>query len=102
MATGSPTPEVLYAVRRQDGEDIGEYSFCVVGSTPGDWSPAEDDADYADEPVVYEMVKMTVEVVGTRTLPKCHDCDDPATHWGLCEKHAREDDPEHFETKVEA
>lgn len=92
---GNPMTEVLYAVRRQDGDLLGDYSFVMVGA-PTDWAPAEDDADCAEDAGVYEMVKMTVEVIGTRTLPLCKECDQPAKFWGLCEPHAREDDPESF------
>lgn len=87
--------EVIYAVRRADGEQMGEYTFVAV-LDERDWTPAEMDAECVFDPVVYELVKMTVEVIGTRTLPVCRECDAPATHWGLCEIHAREDDPEAF------
>ncbi len=95
--TSRHVPEVIYAVRRADGQDIGDYSFVVV-SGPGDWTPAEDDADGIDDATVYQLVKMTVEVVATRTLPECSEagCETPASHWGLCEAHAREDDPDYF------
>lgn len=88
-------PEVIYAVRRADGDLLGEYLFCTVDA--GDWTPAEDDSESADDPIEYEMVRMTVEVIATRTLPQCRECDEPARHWGLCEPHARLDDPDYFE-----
>lgn len=100
MATDLRAPEVLYAVRRQDGAAFGgyDYTFLVVPD-PSDWSPAiEAEDDYG---TVYEMVRMTVEVIDTKELPTCNQCDEPARLWGLCEPHAREDDPKHFETKVE-
>lgn len=88
--------EVMYFIRRKDGGDIGDYHF--VGVEEGDWSPAEDYADfYDDEPLEFEMVKATLEVVETRTLPQCRECDAPAEFWGLCETHAREDDPSAFD-----
>lgn len=89
-------PEVIHAIRRTDGELVfGEYSFLVVAGE-SDWTPAEDDTEWANDPTEYEMVRMTVEVVERRTFPSCRECDQPAAHWGLCEHHAREDDPEAF------
>ena len=86
-------PEVLYAVRRKDRDEIGDYSFvCVEG--PNDWSPVEYEEVW--EPTEYELVKMTVEVVTTRTMPTCQMCSAPAVYWGLCTPHAAEDDPEAF------
>ena len=92
----SQVPEVIYAVRRTDGELMGDFSFWTVNG-PTDWDPTDWDSDDLTDPVEYQMLKMTVEVIDTRTSPRCHDCDDPATHWGLCEKHASEDDPSAFE-----
>jgi hypothetical protein len=90
--TNDASRETLYALRRTDNELIyGEFSYlCVSG--PDDWGPVDDDLD---DLVTYEMIKMTVEVVRTRTLPECRErCGEPGEFWGLCEEHAREDDPE--------
>jgi hypothetical protein len=88
--------EVIYAIRRADGEPIyGDYSHVIVdGDT--DWTPAEEDGEEAA--TVYEMVRMVVDVLERRTLPTCreHGCVVPARYWGLCEPHARVDDPEYF------
>ncbi len=95
----SGTPEVMYAVRRKDGDPICDDFTFVVVPDPHDWAPAEDDAEYRLDADTYELVRMTVEVVATRLLPECgeYDCSAPATYWGLCGPHAREDDPEHFD-----
>lgn len=93
----SGAEEVIYAIRRADGQDMGDYRFCTT--TEGDWSAAEDDADESLAPVEYQLLKMVVEVVERKVLPLCSICDRPATHWGLCEAHAREDDPSYFETR---
>lgn len=79
--------------KRADGEPIaGEYAFVT------DREYVEDEAYYAEGPV--EFVEQVWELVGERrfTLPKCAQCDEVATYWGLCEKHAREDDPDAFDT----
>ena len=84
----------MYAIRRADGEPMGDYSHLIVAG-PHDWEPAEADSDYADEPITYELVKMDVEVVECRTLPRCKEgCGAVGTFWGLCQRHAEEDDPE--------
>jgi hypothetical protein len=88
--------EVLYVIRRADGEPLyGDYSHVIV-SDENDWTPAEEDGEEAA--TVYEMVRMIAEVVDRRTLPLCreHGCADLAAYWGLCEPHARDDDPEYF------
>lgn len=89
------TEEKIYAIRRTDGELIhGEWSFAIVDGKR-DWSVAEDDAESNGHPATYELVEMTVKVLRTRTLPMCsEDCNRVAEFWGLCEKHAREDDEE--------
>ena len=90
-------PESFYAIRRTDGELIqGDYGW-VTADGQNDWTAAEEEAEYGNEGTEYEMVRMTVERIAVRTLPTCRDCDDPAAHWGLCEKHAREDDPSAFD-----
>jgi hypothetical protein len=87
--------ETMYAIRRTDGGLIyGEWAFIIVDG-PDDWDVAEVDAGDDHAVVTYEMVRMTQEVVGTRTLPECAErCGKPVEFWGLCEEHAREDDPE--------
>lgn len=63
--------EVIWAIRRTDGEPIGgEYSFMVV-SGPGDWDAAIADAEYSDEPIEYELIGMRVVSGGVRTYPRC-------------------------------
>lgn len=88
--------EHFEAIRRTDGEPIyGEFGW--VAAT--DWTAAEEDADGdATAPVEYERVRMHVESVEKRKYPRCSEgtCEEPATHWGLCEVHAREDDPDYF------
>lgn len=67
--------EVLYAIRRSDGEDMGDYSFFVTGSAT-DWQAAENDAEEAEEPVEYELVTFTVASVEKRTFGPQHPvCD---------------------------
>lgn len=85
MATGMTT------YKRADGELMfGEWRFA------GDMESCEDEARDSLDPIEY-VEEQWVRVGERRfTLPLCHDCDSPATHWGLCEAHAREDDPEHF------
>jgi hypothetical protein len=90
--------EVIYAIRRADGEQMGDYTFWIVPDET-DWTPADEDGeDGFFGPAVYEMVRMDVEVLERRTLPVCreHGCVAPARFWGLCEPHARVDDPEYF------
>ena len=86
--------EEFYAIRRQDGEPIyGEFTW-ITCDNPLDWSQVEEIEH--DEPTTYELVRMEVHPVVTRTFPTCSLCPLPATHWGLCEAHAREDDPGAF------
>jgi hypothetical protein len=88
--------ETIYGIRRTDGRLIaGEYAIAFTDDP--DWAPAEQDADYADYGTEYEMLELSVKVIGRQTLPLCHDCDAPARHWGLCLTHAKEDDPEAFD-----
>jgi hypothetical protein len=96
------TVERFYAIRRADGELMGdEYAFLTVAG-PDDWSPAHDDAEDRDEPVDYELITFAIEAIAKRTLPECRECDKPARHWGLCRHHAELDDPEAFaDEKIE-
>lgn len=90
--------DLVHLVRRTDGSEIGgDYSF-MVASGPKDWDAAESDAEGWDGPVDYDLVTLVVQGVETRTYPLCSNpgCETVATHWGLCEPHARLDDPEHF------
>lgn len=63
--------ETIYAVRRLDGEPIfGDYGWMTVGY-PGHWEEASMDSEHDDDEapeVEYEMVKMTVEHVASRTF----------------------------------
>jgi hypothetical protein len=75
--------------KRTDGGYIaGEY----------EWVGAPDylDAEAEDEPVEFVEEVWVRESARTFTLPTCRECDETATHWGLCEKHARQDDPSYF------
>lgn len=96
--------ETMYAIRRTDGELIhGEWSFAIVDG-PNDWSAAEDDAEGNGSPATYELVEMTVKVRRVRTLPMCaaSACNHVGEFWGLCVKHAREDDPETLDEMLAA
>lgn len=74
--------------RRADGELIyGEFSFVCDTEF---FEDADETTEYVEE--VWEL-----KAARTFTLPLCTQCDRPATHWGLCEKHAEEDDPEAFD-----
>lgn len=94
-----PEAEVMYVCRRVDGTPVGDTWAHFVVSGPNDWSQANDEAVEWSDPAEYEIVRFVGEVVARKTLPTCdtHGCDEPAAHWGLCETHAREDDPEYFE-----
>lgn len=83
--------------KRADGDLMaGEYTFvCDIESV-------EADIEYADEPIEFVEERWERVYVRTFTLPTCRQCNDPATHWGLCEKHAREDDPSAFEEEPDA
>lgn len=61
--------EVQYAVRRTDGVPMaGEYTFLGVGDA-ADWAPAEEDAEWSDDPIEYEMVRLVITRVGVRSFP---------------------------------
>lgn len=82
-------PEEMTTYHRADGELIsGEFSFV----TELEWF------DYDEEPT--ELVEEVWTLKSSRPItvgPTCDRCDEPASHWGFCEKHAREDDPDAFE-----
>jgi hypothetical protein len=62
----SALKEFFYAIRRTDGEDIGDYAW-LRADGPDDWSSADD--DYG-EPTEYEIVCMVVMPVARRVLPE--------------------------------
>ncbi|HVT78357.1 MAG TPA: hypothetical protein VHD87_15075 [Acidimicrobiales bacterium] len=78
MSATDQQPETIYAVRRCDREPIDDYSFWVT-TGPQDWGPAGDSDDA--EVVEYELIKLTVERVGVRTVgqPVCDQWLGPVT-----------------------
>lgn len=97
VADAASAPESFYAIRRTDGEMIyGEYTWLACDG-PDDWTVAIEGDE--DEAIEWEIVRMIVEPVARRTLPECREsnCTTPAAYWGLCEPHAREDDPSAFD-----
>lgn len=77
---------------RADGDTIGDdWAFSL------DIETCENDADNSDEPVEFIEQVWVLESERKFTLPTCRECDEVARHWGLCEKHAREDDPDAFD-----
>lgn len=65
--TVSTDTEVIYAFRRADGEEIGDYSFIVTS----DRTLEQAAKDYAEEdygPAEFELLKMTVEVIERRMI----------------------------------
>ena len=80
MSSGGVQPEVLYALRRPDGDDIGDYSFLTTNG-PDDWSAARDCAAGNDEPIEFEMVRLTLEPTERRSFPILGDvCDQWTGH----------------------
>ena len=79
------TDERMTTYRRADGELIDEFGW-VTDLGPYEW----------DEPTEFVVEVWERVSVRTITLPTCSQCERPATHWGLCEPHAREDDPGAF------
>lgn len=75
--------EWFYALRRSDGEDIGDYSF-VSASKENPWKDL-DDYDEDEDAYELELVRMDVTVVETKTVggPK-EVCDE----WKGLEQHA--------------
>ena len=69
-----------------------EYSF--VTDLDG-WT---DDPEEAFNVIEEVWVRQSMRII--HIAPKCRDfrCDEDAEFWGLCEAHAREDDPEYFAT----
>lgn len=64
--------EIVYAIKRTDGELMhGEYSWSTT-SGPDDWEPAEldsEDAGYPDT-IEFEMIEMRCRTVATKNLPE--------------------------------
>lgn len=92
--------EVIYAIRRIDGEPMGDYSFMVT-TGPNDWEYAEIEAEVdAIEPesIEFEIVKMTVERANVCKLPtnpheqSGDDCDYCGEPWP-CEWMQERGDP---------
>lgn len=80
-------PITMKIYKRGDGELWDDFARVV------DIDPYLDELD--DETEVIEEVW---ELKSSRAFSRsCHDCEEPAKHWGLCETHAREDDPEYFQ-----
>jgi hypothetical protein len=80
--------------RRADGRLLGgEWSFAT------DIESCEAEGEWSDVPIEYVEEKWMRVAVRRFVLPVCNGigCDAPATFWGLCEKHAREDDPTAFD-----
>ncbi len=68
-----------------------------------DWVTTLEWFETLDEPV--RLVREEWQLVSSEEFtltPECAeaDCKEPAEHWGLCEGHAREDDPEWFEERA--
>lgn len=87
-----PAPEgSMTTWRAADPRDlILDYAFVTSLDGFEEW----------DEPVeLIEEVWTLTSRRWVRAAVPCSEpgCDDEATHWGLCEAHAREDDPEAFE-----
>ncbi len=77
MPDATTTPRSLHTVARTDGMEIhGDYSF-MVADHEDDWTSAETDAEYRDEPVDYELVTWHAVKVQTRTF----NPDEPCTEW---------------------
>lgn len=76
--------------RRADGDTIGYHDFVCDRECCEEW--AEDDV----YPIEFVEERWVLASERRFTLPICKECDQPATYWGLCEAHAREDDPDAF------
>lgn len=84
--------DTMTTYRRADGEPLDGDLV--------EWSTSRDYLDWCEFEEPTEIVEevWTLQSRRTFTLPTCseHSCDEAAKFWGLCERHAREDDPEHF------
>lgn len=65
-------PEFFYAIRRLDGPMFDEYGWMEIGHD-GDWQVAIDDSESSDVEHDYQIVRMIVEPVDTRTFVLGHD-----------------------------
>lgn len=67
MSDTTTEAEIMYAIRRADGEELGDYSFIVTSDTTLERA-AKDYADEDYEPAEFELIKMTVEVIERRMI----------------------------------
>lgn len=76
--------------RMKDGTAVDNFGWVSTL----DWF---DDYDKPVELIKEVWVRRSVEEL--RLTEQCSEigCTAEATHWGLCEQHAREDDPEAFD-----
>jgi hypothetical protein len=84
----TPAAGEITTYRRADGEPIDGY---MVG-----WTTTLGGLEFGEPTEIVEEV-WVLKSERCFTLPTCRQCEEPATHWGLCETHAREDDPTTFE-----
>lgn len=86
--------------KRADREMIaGEYGWVT------EMESVEAEAYDAHESIEFVEEVWTLQSRRTFLLPVCgagDDCQEPIKFWGLCEKHAREDDPSAFEDEEAA
>jgi histidine triad (HIT) family protein len=61
--------ESFYAIRRTDGELMGEYGW-LQADDPDDWSGADVEIFDGVDPIEFEIVRMIVVPVAKRTLPE--------------------------------
>lgn len=64
---GVREPEWFYALRRSDGEDLGDYSYVTVTKSDP-WHSVAEDYEDDDEAFDIELVRMDVTVVEKRTV----------------------------------
>ena len=79
-------PETFFAIRRTDGEPMGDFGWMSCDG-PNDWEQAEYDSDFADpESIEYEIVEMTVRSLAKQSFPlnphehvgdECDYCGEP-------------------------
>ena len=87
-----PEPETMTTYRPANPDEF---------VTEWTWQTTLDWAREAAETVPVEVIEERWQLVERKTYTvreSCHQigCEADATHWGLCEAHAREDDPEAF------
>lgn len=68
--------ESFYAMRRTDGETMGDEWSWVNVDHADDWSHAVMEVEYGEQEIEFEIVLMTPTVVATRTFsaPRCAEC----------------------------